>query len=96
VSPSITRLLGYTPEEFLAVGNGSLLTPPSSAPYWRGVAYGGGVFVAVSPSNVAATSPDGITWTQRTLPSTQTWQAVAYGDGTFVVVSEGDVAATSP
>ena len=38
-------------------------------------------FVAVARSSqVAATSTDGITWTQRTLPTSANWQSVTYGD----------------
>jgi hypothetical protein len=44
------------------------------------------------PSNVAATSPDGLNWTARTLPSTSSWRAVAFGNPNsnplFVVVSD--------
>ena len=42
-------------------------TLPSSS-QWRDVAYGNGIFVAVSTttSTAAASSPDGITWTART------------------------------
>lgn len=32
---------------------------------WRHIAYGNGVFLALAENNVAATSPDGITWTTR-------------------------------
>ena len=48
-------------------------TLPATA-NWYSVTYGNGQFVAVTYSNnIAATSPDGITWTQRTLPSTAGW-----------------------
>ncbi len=40
--------------------------------------------------------PDGITWTQRTLPASANWQAVVYGNEVFVaMVSNSNVAATS-
>jgi len=39
--------------------------------------------VANGPSTVAATSPDGITWTSRTLPLSGNWITVAYGAGIF-------------
>jgi hypothetical protein len=69
-----------------------------SASGWQSVAYGGGVFVAVGNGGaVAATSPDGITWTQRALPVSATWTSVAYGGGTFAAVAFGStIAATSP
>ena len=59
------------------------------------------LFVAVATLNsVAATSPDGITWTARVLPSSTTWFSVSFGNGGFVAVSGGNavstIAATSP
>lgn len=37
-------------------------------------------FVAVAyGGTVAATSPDGVTWTARTLPSSASWSSVTYG-----------------
>jgi hypothetical protein len=38
----------------------------------------------------------GLTWTGRTLPSSQNWHSVTHGNGVFVAVADGDVAATSP
>lgn len=50
------------------------------------------LFVAVDggqgPSTSGATSPDGATWTARTLPSSDQWQDIAYGNGVFVAVSD--------
>jgi len=58
----------------------------------------GGRFVALGYNrNKAATSPDGITWTARTLASTNNWQAITYGNGQFVAITYlSTVAATSP
>jgi hypothetical protein len=50
----------------------------------NGVAYGNGLFVAVggSPdSSVILTSPDGVTWTQRTSPTSNDLNGVTYGNG---------------
>jgi hypothetical protein len=73
-------------------------TLPTSA-NWYSVAYGNGTFVAVSTgggtNSIAATSTDGITWTQRAMP-VGIWYSVTYGNGTFVAVSSGSpIAATS-
>jgi hypothetical protein len=48
-----------------------------------------GVFVAVAagPSNIAATSPDGITWTQQTLPTTANWFGVAFSSAMQIYVA---------
>jgi hypothetical protein len=64
---------------------------------WYALAFGNGTFVAVSYGNaIAATSTDGITWTQRTLPANTTWSNIAYGGGTFVAVAYNTaIAATS-
>ena len=40
-----------------------------------------------SGGNIAATSSDGITWTNQSLPSSQIWSSVAYGNGTYVAVT---------
>jgi len=70
------------------------------------VAYGAGVFVAVGTdttgvaTNIANSSPDGLTWTQRSLPATQTWTSVTYANGYFVAIgttgAASTVVATSP
>ncbi len=64
-----------------------------------GLAFGAGLFVATQNAASAAiiTSPDGITWTSRSLPSSQSWNAVTYGNGTFVVHNRGttNIVATS-
>lgn len=74
---------------------------PGSASGWASITYGDGTFVAIAsykvpegggtglPTNVAATSTDGINWTQKTLPATVFWDAITYGNGKFVAVSNG-------
>jgi hypothetical protein len=66
----------------------------STAHYWRQIRYGQGVFFAVGdtgsrtigadptagPTTYAATSYDGIVWTERTMPSSQNWGVVAFGN----------------
>ena len=48
------------------------------------------MFVIVGQSSATAlTSPDGITWTTRTLPKTSAWWACTYGAGRFVILSYG-------
>ena len=56
-----------------------------------GIAHGDGIFVAVGGSGTVMTSPDGITWTRRTLAAdipmrTQDLQDVTWGAGRFVAV----------
>ena len=60
----------------------------SSFQDWHSITYGNGLFVAVSfggAANGVMTSPDGVTWTNRTAPAGR-WQAVTYGNGLFVAV----------
>ena len=68
--------------------------------YWEGVAYGNGVFVAVSQGNVMTSSDNGLTWTLVTLQGD--WRGLTFGGsssgGVFVAVgsSGSDKVATSP
>lgn len=44
-----------------------------------------------------ATSPDGITWTQRTMPVSAAWAGVRFGNGLFVAfIANSSTIATSP
>ena len=72
--------------------NGSL--PSSGAVAWNGTVF----CVVVSGTSIAYTSPDGITWTQRTLPSSSQWNSIAWNGTVFCAISStsGTVAATSP
>lgn len=56
------------------------------------IAYGAGVFVAVGQSGKVATSPNGITWTQRTSGYGANLFGVAFGEGTFAAVGFFDFA----
>lgn len=50
------------------------------------LAWGANTFCYVTSAAACATSPDGITWTTRTIGSGATFNGVAYGAGLFVVV----------
>ena len=57
---------------------------------WRGVAYGNGLFVAVSDEDEVMTSPDGETWTvKRDGINDDSWEDIVFGNGLFVAVSQG-------
>jgi hypothetical protein len=49
---------------------------------WSQIRYGQGVFFAVASGSTAgaATSPDGVTWTSRSLSAISSWTAVALGN----------------
>ena len=63
-----------------------------------GVAYGNGLFVAVGGLGFGTilTSPDGVSWTERTSGTYNPLSSVTYGNGTFVAVGEGGTILTSP
>ena len=55
---------------------------------WRSIAYGNGLFVAVSGTGDSVlTSLDGINWTTSKSATSNTWRSVIYGNGIFVAVS---------
>jgi hypothetical protein len=56
---------------------------------WRSVAYGNGIFCAVSSdgTNRIATSPDGINWTTILAPQNNYWNSITFGAGLFVAIS---------
>ena len=52
-----------------------------SSQTWTRVSYGHGLFLAVaSGTDVCATSPDGINWTARTMPSSSNWISAIFGN----------------
>jgi len=72
---------------------------------WVSIAWNGTVFCAIAgggtSTNVAATSPDGRTWTAQTLPSSTYWTSIAWNGTVFCALGCGSgtpstVAATSP
>ncbi len=63
--------------------------PAGAAHRYEGVCFGGGKFVAVSPNGFAASSSDGLTWTQGTGVPSDTWQAVTFGAGKYVACANG-------
>lgn len=73
------------------------ILPDSGNAVWKSIAYGNGLFIAVTNSSVAAYSKDaGVTWTQFTIPN-GLWIKIIQGNSTFVLVpSTGVDAYTSP
>lgn len=46
--------------------------------------YGNGLYVVVGTGGNYATSPDGVTWTARTMPSAGAFTGISYGNGLWV------------
>lgn len=62
---------------------------PQEQNFWRGIAYGGGVWVGVcgaGSNRVMRSTDDGVTWTPVSIAANQ-WEDVKYGNGVFVAVS---------
>jgi len=72
---------------------------PAVSGGWYGLAWNGTIWCAVvynNTSSAAATSPDGITWTQRTMPNAF-WYGIAWNGTVFCVLEYGGTrAVTSP
>jgi predicted transcriptional regulator len=52
-----------------------------SSQTWTKIKYGQGLFVAVAEgTNVCATSPNGVDWTERTMSASGAWNALAFGN----------------
>lgn len=65
---------------------------------YRALAWNGSVFCAIKQdSNIAATSPDGLVWTPRTMPASLVWMGVEWNGSVFCAIASGTNAyATSP
>ncbi len=67
-------------------------TVPGTVSTIRYVTYGNGLFVAVGAKDgvdgYIATSPDGITWTERANPQNLNLNTIAFNDGLFVAAGE--------
>lgn len=71
---------------------------PAANNSWQDVAYGNGLFVAVSRTgtgNRIMTSPDGINWTTRDSGIDPTFTGVAYGAGIWVAVADSSSGGTT-
>lgn len=67
-----------------------------SAKNWVSVAFGKGMFVAISAGNPTsfATSTDGLSWSAIGAPLNQSWTTIAFGNNIFVATAIGNTYAT--
>ncbi len=82
--PLIVKVDGFASEK------GSIAKPLSE------LVFGNGQFVAAGDKGDIFTSPDGVTWTQRTSPTTSAIYDLAYGNGLYVAVGFLGKIFTSP
>ena len=59
------------------------------------IGFGNGLFVLVGSSGMIFTSPDGETWTDRSVQTSNDFQSVAFGAGRFVAVGQNNTTYTS-
>ena len=84
---------GSATDTSISTNNGSTWTAGTTlSGEHTGIAYGVGIFVAISPGNSVSTTTDGTTWSTRTLPITSNWSDIKYADGRFVAVGTSDAA----
>jgi hypothetical protein len=73
------RLTAYSTDNGVTWRSHGVGLPSSQT--WTRIRYGQGMFIAVASSaSVCATSPDGINWTERSLPTTSNWSAAVFGN----------------
>lgn len=86
---------GDIPGNSFAYSDGGLSWTSGSLPalaLWSTVAYGDGIYVALSHSDIAAKSTDGIIWELTSIASAN-WESVVYGNDKFVAVASGGTTA---
>ena len=86
VAMGSSQITAYSFDAITWIAGGTTTIAPGPA----AIAFGNSLFVAVYGSTSMATassSPDGVTWTLRTLPQAATWLAIAYGNGLFIALS---------
>ena len=89
---------------FTSTGNKYRITDAPAYPsmpssqQWKDICWNGSIFCAIAfNSSLAATSPDGITWTERTLPSSAGWKSISWNGSVFCIIATSSTsAATSP
>lgn len=98
---------GVTQGGFEVIGTRAYIPPPGSAwtlhttssfpnnNFVQGVAYGNGLFVAIGSDGKAASSTDGVNWTQRTTGFTDQLWSVAYGNGLWIIGGVAGIATST-
>jgi len=93
--PKLYSAIGdaYSSADFTA---GFVSTTMASSSTWNSIAYGNGVFVAISVAGVVNTSSDGgITWVVGGSLPAGSWRSITYGNGRFVATASGTLSAVT-
>jgi hypothetical protein len=63
---------------------------PATDPYWHGLGYGNGIFVAATYNSgeIFCSVDDGMTWNKITTISGAKWAKVGYGNGMFIISAD--------
>lgn len=69
---------------------------PSTSNNFYGVTWGNNTFAVVGDKGIILTSPDGITWTERSSGTTNSLWGVTYAGGIFVALGDSGTILTSP
>lgn len=97
--------IAYGNGTYVVLGRNYCITSPDGiiwtsrtivAASWKSVAFGAGLFVAVTDTGfgaIAMSSPDGIVWASRVSASDQVWESVTYFSGLFIAVASTGTAA---
>jgi hypothetical protein len=75
---------------FTTTGKNWSAIAATEANSWQSVAYGNGVWIAVSETGtnrIMRSTNDGLTWSAIAAPGSSFWASVAYGNGVWVAVS---------
>ena len=95
-SPAATLAYQWQRSEFTPAAESPWsLVSGVSGTYFSRIAYGEGLFVCLSGYGQSITSPDGVSWTQRTIPIGAFLSDIIYAAGKFVVVSGSSVATSA-
>jgi hypothetical protein len=89
MAASSTALVAAGQDKVIVSNDGVAWRLPATPVVASRVAFGAGVFVAVSQTGEVAWSPDGDSWTTASIPEKAKDPGVAFGAGTFALVAHG-------
>jgi hypothetical protein len=80
------KTIAYSGDILPPAGTNWISQTAASADSWQAIAYGNGLYVAVSANGKCMTSPNGVKWTLRTITGATQLASIAYGNGIFVAI----------